>query len=447
MKLIATQTLTSAGGSITFSDIPQNFTDLCVLLSARSTDGTNNSTGRITFNGSSSNFSWKNLLGVGSGAPETYTDTSNILWYPQGNGTTANTFDNNQLYITNYAGSTNKSFSFDGVIENNATAGIQSIWAGRWSSSAAITSIAFSTGANLAAGSTASLYGIGGTGDGWAPKATGGVISKIDGYYVHTFTASDTFTPTVALDVEYLVVAGGGGGGANTASGNSGGVAGGGAGGYRTNVGGSLFSVIATPYTITVGAGGNGSTTSAVNGSNGSNSTFSSITSSGGGGGGATNTGNGNAGGSGGGGYGFPLNTFNGGAGNLGGYTPVEGFAGARGHTDGTTYTTGGGGGGASAAAIQRTSSTGGDGGAGSASSITGTSIVRAGGGGGGGANGAPGGVGGIGGGGDGSAALSNATSGTVNTGGGGGGAGGGSTAVFSGGNGGSGIVVVRYLA
>ncbi len=104
--------------------------------------------------------------------------------------------------------------------------------------------------------------------------------------------------------VSYAVAAGGGGGGAGDGSGGAAGAGGGGgAGGFRTC---SSFSVCgATPYPITVGAGGVGGIyPSTQKGSSGTPSIFSTITSTGGGGGGAQDTGQqqGLKGGSGGGG-------------------------------------------------------------------------------------------------------------------------------------------------
>lgn len=46
----------------------------------------------------------------------------------------------------------------------------------------------------------------------WA-YGTGGTVTTADGYRIHTFTSTGTFTCTKAGEVEYLVVAGGGGGG------------------------------------------------------------------------------------------------------------------------------------------------------------------------------------------------------------------------------------------
>jgi len=81
--------------------------------------------------------------------------------------------------------------------------------------------------------------------------ATGGTITFITGYAIHTFTSSGNFVPEKGLEVEYLVVAGGGGGGGHNAGG-------GGAGGLLTNLGGTKMSITATSYAVVVGAGGVG---------------------------------------------------------------------------------------------------------------------------------------------------------------------------------------------
>jgi hypothetical protein len=61
-------------------------------------------------------------------------------------------------------------------------------------------------------------------------KATGGTITEANGFFIHTFTASGTFTPLVNITgVQYLVIAGGGGGGGGGSTNAGGG--GGGAGG------------------------------------------------------------------------------------------------------------------------------------------------------------------------------------------------------------------------
>jgi hypothetical protein len=253
-------------------------------------------------------------------------------------------------------------------------------------------------------------------------------------------------TPSADFGADFLVVAGGGGSEGTTSC--CVGHGGGGAGGLRTSFGStsgggssneSKFSVnLSTPYTVTIGAGGNGA-------NNGSDSLFGSITSTGGGYGGYFN-GSGipaTSGGSGGGGISFGTSSLTGGSG-----TVNQGFAGGNGVNTSNTAAAGGGG----AAAVGGNGGTGsgvagGAGGDGVQSSINGTPTYYAGGGGGSvrsNASGGSGGPGGQGGGGNGTNQDgSGGTNGTANTGGGaGGGPGGNSTTNLIGG---SGIVILRY--
>jgi len=255
--------------------------------------------------------------------------------------------------------------------------------------------------------------------------ATGGVITEVGGYCIHTFTSSGIFTPATSDNVEVLVVGGGGGG-----AGRHGG--GGGGGGLLYN---AALAVSAQAYSVTVGAGGAGgiyTTTPSGEGKNGNNSVFSTLTAVGGGGG-QTYDGGASIGGSGGGGAG--INSTAGLAGTSG-----QGNAGGTGGSN----PSGGGGGGAGAVGSNATSN-GGAGGVGLAYSISGSSVFYAGGGGGGGETGYVGGAGSSGGGGHGgdNGGNINQTSGTANTGGGGGGTR--SIASELGSPGGSGIVIIRY--
>jgi len=459
MVKIETVTVGSGGqAAITFSSIPQTYTDLRIVTSCRSTASAVAVSKQIKFNGSSSNLSSRRLFGSGSSTTSDSFASNLYIGIIPGATATASTFSNDLIYIPNYTGSTNKSVSADSVSENNATEAYQALFAGLWSNTAAITSIELSlVSGNFAQYSTATLYGISKTTS--QIKATGGMVYEIDGYVYHLFNESGTFTPTQNLTVDYLVVAGGGGGAGPSAGGG-----GGGAGGMRCTVdgtggSGSLESPLSlsanTGYTVTVGAGGAGVTQSvySTTRNNGSNSVFSTITSTGGGGGAGGNIAgaNGGSGGGGNGGY----NTSGGTASPSG-----QGFNGGNG--TGALYPPGierygaGGGGGASAVggngSTSSTTEIAGNGGAGRATSITGSSVTYAGGGGGSVYNSTgTAGSGGSGGGGAGVKPTSgtnpiSGTSGTANTGGGGGGAGGynGSTSA-SGGNGGSGVVIVRY--
>ena len=158
---IASATVGAGGASnFTFSSIPSTYTDLVFKLSARTaTGGVDNFL--ISFNGSSANFSYRELTGSGTGVAS----SSNVgggVGLVNGSTMTASIFSNNDIYIPNYAGSTNKPFAADAVTENNLTVSYLQLWANLWSNTAAITQISLTCagGANFAQYSTATLYGI-----------------------------------------------------------------------------------------------------------------------------------------------------------------------------------------------------------------------------------------------------------------------------------------------
>ena len=159
MTLIQTKTLGAAAASIEFTSIPQTFTDLVALCSLRGTESLGTITFEIRPNSVSTDLSSRTLQGDGSSA-SSFTQTLIGPLAPAGTST-ANTFGSTIVYIPNYSGSTNKSFSIDNVTENNATTAGQRITAGLWSNTSAITSLQFTvTSNNIAIGSTISLYGI-----------------------------------------------------------------------------------------------------------------------------------------------------------------------------------------------------------------------------------------------------------------------------------------------
>ena len=144
--LISSVTVGSGGttNEVTFSSIPQTYTDLLVNISSKSSR-TNNpgNWGLMKFNTSSANFSNKNVFGDGTSAASSGI-TANIGYLDNGNtANESNAFSNCQLYIPNYTGSNYKSYSIDAVSENNATLAYTYLVAGLWSQTAAITSITF----------------------------------------------------------------------------------------------------------------------------------------------------------------------------------------------------------------------------------------------------------------------------------------------------------------
>jgi hypothetical protein len=157
MQLIARQELTSAAASITFSSIPATFTDLYLLVSARSS--TTSDFYRIRPNGSTSNHTGRFLDGDGSSV---VSGTSAPIFGRQSKSDmTANTFGSDSWYLPNYTAASAKSISVDVANENNATENALGINAGLWDDTSAITSIEFHPGAgDFVSGSSFTLYGI-----------------------------------------------------------------------------------------------------------------------------------------------------------------------------------------------------------------------------------------------------------------------------------------------
>lgn len=159
--LISSVTVGSGGAaSMAFTSIPATYTDLLVKVSARSTF-TINPQAALYISTNLSTPSSRRLEGNGSSAAS-YTEASSInaSGSTPANSSTANTFGNVEAYFPNYAGSSNKSVSVDGVGENNTTAAYATLNAGLFPSTSAITSITLTTDGNFVQYSTAYLYGI-----------------------------------------------------------------------------------------------------------------------------------------------------------------------------------------------------------------------------------------------------------------------------------------------
>lgn len=166
--------------------------------------------------------------------------------------------------------------------------------------------------------------------------ASGGIVTTIDGFKIHTFTVSSLFTPSLTAEgkIEYLIVGGGGGGASYNPHG-------GGGGGGDVKTGFLTINKNTAPMSVVVGLGGFG---------NGTASSFGGITANGG----------------------------TAGSGYTGG-TSGSGIAGGTGSFPGA-----GGGAGAQTTQTFRWTDAGGVGGQGYGSSISGTLKVYGGGGGGG---------------------------------------------------------------
>jgi hypothetical protein len=163
-KAIATVTVGSGGATdIEFTSIPGTYTDLLVKLSARQSGAA--SAVKVQFNSDTSTANYQQFRLYGNGTTAV-SDTSTVLGYLNpigltGSGNTANVFGNFEMYSPNYSGSSNKSFSFDTVQEENGTLAYATLTGGLWLQTSAITEITLTpTAGSFVEYSTATLYGI-----------------------------------------------------------------------------------------------------------------------------------------------------------------------------------------------------------------------------------------------------------------------------------------------
>jgi hypothetical protein len=162
--LIEAKTLGSNTANVNFTSIPQTYTDLYLLISARSTRGTySDSSCYVKVNSSSTSYTSRLLEASGSAVGSFNGNTTRLhdCIIPADGAATANTFSNISVYLPNYAGSNYKSSTADSIMETNAATAYAQLWAGLWSNTAAITEINLSDPlGNFKTGSTFYLYGI-----------------------------------------------------------------------------------------------------------------------------------------------------------------------------------------------------------------------------------------------------------------------------------------------
>lgn len=156
---ISSTTLGSSAASVTFSSIPQTYTDLVVRMSVRTDFAMVAPSVSVTFNGAGT-FSRTYIFGNGSTASSGRATGGAAFYAPSdGANATANTFSSAEIYLPNYTGSAQKPILMISSVENNATDSL--IWceAELFNGTYAINTITISN-TNIVAGSTFHLYGI-----------------------------------------------------------------------------------------------------------------------------------------------------------------------------------------------------------------------------------------------------------------------------------------------
>lgn len=158
--LISSNVLGTTASSITFSSIPQTYTDLVVRASLAESTGSGTF---IRLNGSSSAvYSRTGIRGDGSSAISSRASNgTEWLQLQATNQTTANTFSSHELYIPNYTLSSNKPASNFYTTEGNSATQYIWNWALLFNNTSAVTSITYdANGDTFIAGSSFYLYGI-----------------------------------------------------------------------------------------------------------------------------------------------------------------------------------------------------------------------------------------------------------------------------------------------
>lgn len=156
---IATQTLGSATSTVTFSSIPQTYTNLVLVSSAAVVSSSGDLL--MTFNtDTGTNYSYTTITGNGTTAISARSSNRNNIPCDY-NGWLSTTLGNNicVISIMSYANTT--TFKTALTRSNNGPLGTDAN-VGMWRSTAAINQIVFvnNAGSNFATGSTFTLYGI-----------------------------------------------------------------------------------------------------------------------------------------------------------------------------------------------------------------------------------------------------------------------------------------------
>ena len=155
---IATQTLSSAAASITFSSIPGTYTDLRLVLTCTTTAGANIF---LQFNGdTATNYSATYLYGGGTSAGSSYDVSVAQIYLTDASSTNTTVPSIRTVDIMSYAGSTSKAMLKTESGDYNGS-GTVAVAIGLWRSTAAITSMLITaSGTTFATGTIATLWGI-----------------------------------------------------------------------------------------------------------------------------------------------------------------------------------------------------------------------------------------------------------------------------------------------
>ena len=165
--LISSQVLGSTASTVTFSSIPQTYSNLKLVMSLQDTASGSNSGGAyVSFNGDSGSvttYSYTYLSGQSGAAGSSR--GSNYPYFALNNGISSasntNLFTSLELYIPNYTSTSPKqAFNFSATENNSATQNVVEVTANLYRGGSAITSIQIAAAVSYATNSSFYLYGI-----------------------------------------------------------------------------------------------------------------------------------------------------------------------------------------------------------------------------------------------------------------------------------------------
>jgi hypothetical protein len=155
-----------SGGGVTIGSIPQTYTDLALISSARDNYASTGSNWiRVRFNGDATAVYSTTLMNASSGTAVTSRVSGDTVgyagWINYGNNT-AGTFASNSMYIPNYTNTTGfKTYTTEGMPDWASTTGVfNHVIGGLWRSTAAISSLVLYPVSDFNTLSTYTLYGI-----------------------------------------------------------------------------------------------------------------------------------------------------------------------------------------------------------------------------------------------------------------------------------------------
>lgn len=168
--LISSQTLSGTSSSVTFSSIPQTYTDLLLRMSAKGNSSGFSESPKVTINSLASNYNHLNIFrNTGPGTLNT-SNTNAGTYFTIGGGaigngsTVPNIFGNGEVYFPNYTNAQDKTMIFQGVqtSSTNSSEGVITYGGGRVTTTEAITSLTIApiNGSLWLADSSFWLYGI-----------------------------------------------------------------------------------------------------------------------------------------------------------------------------------------------------------------------------------------------------------------------------------------------